>query len=98
LYSLPYFAETDPTKELPLITARIGQSRGIFDLLSSSTQPVELATLVDRTKLDPGILETLLEYMVTEGMAIKPAACHYSASRLTEILLSELCVNGFVAW
>ncbi|KAH6668493.1 hypothetical protein B0J14DRAFT_675301, partial [Halenospora varia] len=90
-------AETDSTKELPLITARIGQSRGIFNLLSSSTQPVGLVTLVDRTKLDAGILENLLEYIIAEGMAIKTAAFHYSASKLTKILLSELCVNGLPA-
>ncbi|KAL1987270.1 hypothetical protein VTN96DRAFT_4298 [Rasamsonia emersonii] len=80
---------------LPLVLARIAQERGIFKaLVENDGKPTSTALLAERTGVKLGILEPLLEYMSTQGMAEQISPQEYAATKLSHMLLNPLFVDG----
>ncbi|CAN9271529.1 unnamed protein product [Alternaria alternata] len=75
---------------LPLVTARIGQDRGIFEALAKSQDGVQLDILAQASGLQKGVLEAILDYMCTKGMGVEVAPGTYKATPLTHMLLVPL--------
>ena len=75
---------------LPLVTARIGQDRRIFDALAKSQHGTQLDDLAQVSGLPKGVLESILDYLCTQGMAIESTPGTYKATPLTHMLLVPL--------
>ncbi|KAG8159678.1 hypothetical protein KVR01_010315 [Diaporthe batatas] len=67
---------------LPLVVTRICQDRKIF------------AALVAASGLQPGVLESIMEYACAQGMAAEAPKGRYVATRLTHTLLVPAFVDG----
>lgn len=83
-------ASVDPYQPLPLVTARIGQDRGIFAALAKGQEGAELDSLVHTSQLPKGVLESFLDYACTQGMAVESSHGTYQATALTRMLLAPL--------
>ena len=77
-------------RDRPLVTARIGQDRGIFEALARSQDGVQLDVLAQASGLQKGVLEAILDYMCTKGMGVEVAPGTYKATPLTHMLLVPL--------
>lgn len=75
---------------LPLATARIGQDRGIFAALASSSEGADLDGLAAASRLSKGVLECVLDYLCTQGMATESSPGTFKATQLTHMLLVPL--------
>lgn len=75
---------------LPLVTARIGQDRGVFEAITKSDGPAQLDDIAQATKLPKGVLESVLDYMCTQGMVVEASPGTYKATPLTQMLLVPL--------
>jgi hypothetical protein len=75
---------------LPLVTARIGQDRGIFEALAKSQDGVQLDVLAETSGLQRGVLEPILDYLCTQGMGVEVTRGTYKATPLTHMLLVPL--------
>ncbi|KAF3010834.1 hypothetical protein E8E13_008765 [Curvularia kusanoi] len=75
---------------LPLVTARIGQDRGIFAALANDPEGVSLDSIAAATDLPKGVLESLLDYLCTQGMAVESSRDNFKATPLTQMLLVPL--------
>lgn len=70
--------------------ARIGQDRGIFAALSSNLEGARLEGIAAATGLPKGVLESILDYLCTQGMAIESSPGTFKATPLTHMLLVPL--------
>ncbi|KAJ4376692.1 hypothetical protein N0V86_006808 [Didymella sp. IMI 355093] len=75
---------------LPLVTARIGQDRGIFATLASCPEGTQIEGLATATQLPQGVLESVLDYLCTQGMATESSPGTFKATPLTHMLLVPL--------
>ncbi|KAF9695382.1 hypothetical protein EKO04_006678 [Ascochyta lentis] len=75
---------------LPLVTARIGQDRGIFDALAKSPEGAALDDVAQASGLPKGVLESVLDYLCTQGMALESQPGIYKPTSLTHMLLVPL--------
>ncbi|KAF9883253.1 hypothetical protein FE257_003809 [Aspergillus nanangensis] len=82
----------------PLVCVRISQDRGILKALlddakdgRSSTATADLAS---RAKLDQAVLETILEYLATQGFIDRISAVEYRPTKTTPLLLSPIFSHG----
>ncbi|KAG9189096.1 hypothetical protein G6011_05964 [Alternaria panax] len=75
---------------LPLVTARIGQDRGIFETLAKSQDGVQLNVLAQASGLQKGVLESILDYLCIQGMSVEATPGTYKATPLTHMLLMPL--------
>ncbi|KAJ4337248.1 hypothetical protein N0V95_008385 [Ascochyta clinopodiicola] len=72
---------------LPLVTARIGQDRGIFEALAKSPEGAALGDVARASGLPESVLESVLDYLCTQSMAREVQPRIYKASPLTHMLL-----------
>lgn len=72
------------------MTARIGQDRGIFAALASNPEGAQLDGIARASGLPKGVLEFVLDYLCTQGMAIESSPGTYKATPLTHMLLVPL--------
>ncbi|KAF3041097.1 hypothetical protein E8E12_005846 [Didymella heteroderae] len=75
---------------LPLVTARIGQDRGIFAALTSSSEGARLDGLAAASQLPKDVLESVLDYLCTQGMATESSPGTFKATPMTHLLLVPL--------
>ena len=75
-----------PLKPLQLVSTRIGQDHGIFSALAAAGGPITLATLSEATGLNTVILESVMDYLCTQDMALHIAPDKYVATKLTRFL------------
>jgi hypothetical protein len=52
------------------------------------------AILSERTGINPTVLESLLDYMTTQSMIEEVSPNHYKATRLSEMLLAPIFIDG----
>ena len=72
---------------MPLITARIGQQHGIFAALAKG--PVSFNDLLATTGLAPGVLESVMDYLCSQGMADEKDGV-YTATKLSHMMMVPL--------
>lgn len=72
------------------MTARIGQDRGIFAALADSPAGAQLDGLAAASRLPKGVLESVLDYLCTQGMATESSPGTFEATPLTHRLLAPL--------
>ncbi|KAJ6786706.1 hypothetical protein PWT90_10579 [Aphanocladium album] len=93
---------------LPLITTRIAQQHNIFATIAGSQGPVSFGALKEATGLQPAVLESVVDYLGTQGMLSEPARGQYAATGLTQLMTAPLfqdaithfhdnCLPGFAA-
>ncbi|TQV99014.1 O-methyltransferase [Cordyceps javanica] len=95
---------------LPLITTRIAQQHKIFATLAAGSQqgPVSFEALGEATGLRAAVLESVVDYLGTQGMLSEPVRGQYAATGLTHLMLAPLfqdaithfhdnCLPGFGA-
>ncbi|KHO01575.1 O-methyltransferase, family 2 [Metarhizium album ARSEF 1941] len=75
---------------LPLITTRIAQEHGIFATLVASKEPVSFAALQDASRLEAGVLESILDYMCTQRMANEVVPGCFTPTRLSNLMTLPL--------
>ena len=75
---------------LPLVTARIGKGRGIFEALAKSQDGAQLDVLAQASGLQKGVLESVLDYLCTQGIAVEATPGTYKATPLTHMLFVPL--------
>lgn len=63
-------------------------------MVENDGKPTSTALLAERTGVKLGILEPLLEYMSTQGMAEQISPQEYAATKLSHMLLNPLFVDG----
>ncbi|KAK7978671.1 hypothetical protein PG988_006161 [Apiospora saccharicola] len=94
---------------LPLVAARIGQDRELFSTLARGQGPTDLTTLSCASGLEPRILESIMDYLCTQGMAVEAETRRYAPTRLSRMLLAPIfndavthfhdnCLPGFAAF
>ncbi|KAK8005959.1 HET-domain-containing protein [Apiospora marii] len=94
---------------LPLVAARIGQDRDLFSTLTRSQGPTDLATLSCASGLEPRILESIMDYLCTQGMAVETEMQRYLPTQLSHLLrvpifddavthFHDNCLPGFAAF
>jgi hypothetical protein len=76
-------------KPLPLVTARIGQERDVFSTLVANDH-VNIDDLSQATKLQSSVLEPIMNYLCSQGMAQETEQSNYEATRLTRLLTAPL--------
>lgn len=85
-----FFAFHPWVQPLPLITTRIAQQHKIFATLVGSQGPVSFDALKDATGLQAAILESVLDYLGTQGMLSEPQRGQYAATGLTHLMMAPL--------
>jgi hypothetical protein len=96
IYEAPNKCQADYIQFLPLVAARIGQSHGILQFLAESKTPIRAEVLAQRCGIHPTILDSILEYMASQDMISELALSQYAATKLTHLLLTPVCLDGFV--
>lgn len=87
--------KANKAQPLPLITARVAQEHGIFKtLVDSKDGPTSAAVLAEKTRLNPNVLDSLLAYMTTQHMIQETSPRQYSATKLSQMLLAPLFIDG----
>ncbi|KFY63366.1 hypothetical protein V496_03995 [Pseudogymnoascus sp. VKM F-4515 (FW-2607)] len=80
---------------LPLVTARVAQEHNIFQtLVANKDEPTSVAVLAEKTKINPVILDILLDYLSTQFMVEEVSPQHYKATKLSNILVAPLFIDG----
>lgn len=80
---------------LPLIATRISQDHNIFSaLVAAGEEGASAAAIADQTKLKPAALSAILEYLSSQNMAKETRPGNYTATKLSELLLAPLFVDG----
>ncbi|KAK8024959.1 S-adenosyl-L-methionine-dependent methyltransferase [Apiospora arundinis] len=95
---------------LPLVAARIGQDCHLFSTLAKGQGqcPTDLTTLSCASGLEPRILESIMDYLCTQGMALEEEPHRYLPTPMSRLLLVPLfgdavthfhdnCLPGFAA-
>ncbi|KAK7979921.1 nitrogen metabolite repression-(nmr)-responsible protein [Apiospora arundinis] len=95
---------------LPLVAARIGQDCHLFSTLAKGQGqcPTDLTTLSCASGLEPRILESIMDYLCTQGMALEEKPHRYLPTPMSRLLLVPLfgdavthfhdnCLPGFAA-
>ncbi|KAK7949410.1 uncharacterized protein PG986_010296 [Apiospora aurea] len=93
---------------LPLVAARIGQDCALFSTLEASQGPSDLAELSGASGLEPRILESIMDYLCTQGIVVEAEKQRYMPTKLSHLLLVPLfndavthfhdnCLPGFAA-
>ena len=73
----------------------MAQEHGIFKTLVESKDGLtSAAVLAEKTGLNPNALDSLLEYMTTQHMIQETSPGQYSATKLSQMLLAPLFVDG----
>ncbi|KAM3450323.1 hypothetical protein MY3296_006211 [Beauveria thailandica] len=79
---------------LPLITTRIAQRHDIFATLVAGSQqgqgPVSFDALKEATGLQDAVLESVLDYLGSQGMLSEPVRGQYVALGLTQLMAAPL--------
>ncbi|UPX16343.1 uncharacterized protein EKO05_0006751 [Ascochyta rabiei] len=75
---------------LPLVAARIGQDRGIFEALAKSPEGAALDDVARVSGLPKAVLESVLDYLCTQDMALESQPGIYTPTPLTHMLLVPL--------
>ncbi|KAF4637649.1 hypothetical protein G7Y89_g412 [Cudoniella acicularis] len=82
---------------LPLVTVRVAQDHKIFQtLVENKDGPTSAAVLAEKTGINPTVLDSLLEYMTTQHMIEESSPQNYVPTKLSNILLAPLFVDGVV--
>jgi hypothetical protein len=77
------------------VSARIAQEHGIFKALADGgDKPASAAHLAEATRIKPGILDSLLDYMSTNFMVDEVSPGQYRATKLAQMLQSPLFTDG----
>jgi hypothetical protein len=76
-------------KPLPLVTARIGQERDVFSTLVSNDH-VNIDDLSQAANLRSSVLEPIMNYLCSQGMARETEQGSYEATQLTRLLTAPL--------
>ncbi|OBT79128.1 hypothetical protein VF21_01729 [Pseudogymnoascus sp. 05NY08] len=79
---------------LPLVSARIAQEHNIFQTLIASDDPTSVTVLSEKTKINPVVLDILLDYLSTQFMVEEVSPQHYKATKLSNILVAPLFIDG----
>lgn len=77
-------------KPLPLITSRVAQEHKLFATLVASTQPIGLENLATETGLESRVLESILDYLGTQGMVLETEPGHFTSTKITHLLTVPL--------
>ncbi|KAJ2967034.1 hypothetical protein NQ176_g9863 [Zarea fungicola] len=75
---------------LPLITTRIAQEHKIFATVVGSQEPVSFDDLKNATGLQAAILESVLDYLGSQGMLREPQRGQYAPTGLTNLMMAPL--------
>ncbi|KAK8144016.1 hypothetical protein G3M48_006404, partial [Beauveria asiatica] len=85
---------------LPLITTRIAQRHGIFATLVAGSQqgqgPVSFDALKEATGLQDAVLESVLDYLGSQGMLSEPVRGQYVAIGLTQLMAAPLLQDAII--
>ncbi|KAH6676315.1 putative sterigmatocystin 8-O-methyltransferase precursor [Halenospora varia] len=82
---------------LPLVTARVAQNHNVFKtLVENENGPTSAVTLAEESGIQPGILDSLLQYMSTHHMIEETSPQHFSPTKMSNILMSPLFVDGVI--
>ena len=77
--------------------ARVAQDQKIFQTLVENKEGLtSTALLVEKTGLNPIVLESILEYLTTQFMVDEVSPGRYAATPASQILLAPLFVDGVV--
>ncbi|OAA64103.1 O-methyltransferase, family 2 [Akanthomyces lecanii RCEF 1005] len=76
---------------LPLITTRIAQEHKLFATLAgASGNPVTFDALREATGLQAAVLESVVDYLGTQGMLSEPERGQYAPTGLTQLMIAPL--------
>lgn len=75
---------------LQLVTTRIAQEHKIFATLVGSPSPVSFDALKNATGLQAAVLESVLDYLGSQGMVAEPERGQYAATALTQLMMAPL--------
>ncbi|KAK8129181.1 S-adenosyl-L-methionine-dependent methyltransferase [Apiospora kogelbergensis] len=103
--------ETMQRLPLPLVAARIGQDCHVFSTLAAGQDSVDLDTISQASGLEPRILESIMDYLCNQGMAVQAESHRYLLTPMSRLLLLPLfgdavthfvrshdnCLPGFTA-
>ncbi|KAM3503974.1 hypothetical protein MY11210_008519 [Beauveria gryllotalpidicola] len=83
---------------LPLITTRIAQRHNIFATLVVGSQqgPVSFDALKEATGLQAAVLESVLDYLGSQGMLSEPVRGQYAAIGLTQLMTEPLLQDAII--
>ncbi|KAM3427705.1 hypothetical protein NHJ13734_008887 [Beauveria thailandica] len=85
---------------LPLITTRIAQRHDIFATLVAGSQqgqgPVSFDALKEATGLQDAVLESVLDYLGSQGMLSEPVRGQYVALGLTQLMAAPLLQDAII--
>ncbi|KGQ03572.1 Sterigmatocystin 8-O-methyltransferase [Beauveria bassiana D1-5] len=86
---------------LPLITTRIAQRHNIFATLVAASQqqgqgPVSFDALKEVTGLQDAVLESVLDYLGSQGMLSQPVRGQYAAIGLTQLMTAPLLQDAIM--
>ncbi|OAA35865.1 O-methyltransferase, family 2 [Beauveria brongniartii RCEF 3172] len=85
---------------LPLITTRIAQRHNIFATLVAGSQqgqgPVSFDALKEATGLQDAVLESVLDYLGSQGMLSEPVRGQYVAIGLTQLMTAPLLQDAII--
>jgi hypothetical protein len=70
--------------------ARIAQDHGIFETLAASGEPVDVQSIAAASKLEPLVLEPILDYLCVQEMAKEVAPGRLEPTVLTHQLVAPL--------
>ncbi|EJP67382.1 sterigmatocystin 8-O-methyltransferase precursor, putative [Beauveria bassiana ARSEF 2860] len=90
------------SQPLPLITTRIAQRHNIFATLVAGSQqgqgqgPVSFGALKEATGLQDAVLESLLDYLGSQGMLSQPVRGQYAAIGLTQLMTAPLLQDAII--
>lgn len=85
------------SQPLPLVTARVAQNHNVFKtLVENKDGPTSAVTLAEESGIQPGILDSLLQYMSTQHMIEETSPQHFSPTKMSNILMSPLFVDGVI--
>ncbi|OBT49726.1 hypothetical protein VE04_09838 [Pseudogymnoascus sp. 24MN13] len=80
---------------LPLVSARVAQEHNIFQtLVENKDEPTSVAVLAEKTNINPVVLDILLDYLSTQFMVEEVTPQHYKATKLSNILVAPLFIDG----
>lgn len=75
--------------------SRIAQEHNIFQtLIANKDEPTSVTVLSEKTKINPVVLDILLDYLSTQFMVEEVSPQHYKATKLSNILLAPLFIDG----
>ncbi|KAM3497403.1 hypothetical protein MY10362_009248 [Beauveria mimosiformis] len=88
------------SQPLPLITTRIAQRHNIFATLVAGSQqgqgPVSFDALKEATGLQDAVLESVLDYLGSQGMLSEPVRGQYVAIGLTQLMTAPLLQDAII--